>query len=115
MRYPWWDRWHSLRSRRLPQAKAEQAIEIAAQFIEEYASEVEADGWRPIHVLKPMTGLAWRWPYLPVVSTRNGLMAVTLKPFDFVYRAHRDGSFSAVTGQARHKALMQFGLPGEYS
>lgn len=115
MRYPWWDRWQSLRGRDLPQAKAEQAIAIAADFIEEYALEAEADGWQPIHILKPFSGLAWRWPYLPHIATRRGLLTATVNPFDFVYRANRDGSTSIVVGDARHKALMQFGLPGEYS
>lgn len=113
-RYPWWDRWQSLRGRTLPQAQAEHAMEIGALFIEEYAADVERDGWQPIHVLKPFVGFAWRWPYLPPVVTRPGLMAATFRPFDFVYRPHRDGTSALLTAGARHRALMTFGLPGEY-
>jgi hypothetical protein len=115
LRYPWWDRWQSLRRRDLHQSKAESALQIAADFIEEYAFEAEQDGWQPIHILKPYTGLAWRWPYLPAISTRPKIMAATISPFDFTYRAERDGSISFITGSRRHKTLMTFGLPGEYS
>lgn len=115
LRYPWWERWQSLRGRSLPQAKAEQAIAIAADFIEEYAMEAERDGWQPVHILKPYTGLAWKWPYLPRIVTRPKIMAATIRPFDFTYRAERDGTTSLITGDKRHQALMTFGLPGEYS
>lgn len=115
MKYPWWDRWQSLRNRPLPQAKAELALSIAASFIEEYAAESEVHGWQPIHIMRPFTGLAWAWPELPVVSTRPRLMAATIKPFDFIYKPNRNGTFSRVVGAERHRALMTFGLPGEYT
>lgn len=115
MRYPWWDRWQSLRCRDLPQAKAEKAIAIGADFIDLFAAEAEADGWQPVHILKPFTGLAWRWAYTPEhVMTRPRIMAATCRPFDFTYSANRDGSIGLITGDARHRALMAFGLPGEY-
>lgn len=115
LRYPWWDRWHSLRGRSLPQARAERAIQIASEWIEAHAFEAERDGWQPVHILKPLTGLAWRWPYAPETVTRNRLMSARFGQLDFVYRPERDGAVHIVTGDARHKALMLFGLPGEYS
>lgn len=115
MRYPWWERLESLRGRSLPQRRAEIAVEIGAQFISEYAEDAERDGWQPIHILKPFSGLAWRWPHLPNVATRRGLLAATFKPFDFVYAAGRAGMVTHLTADRRHRALMTFGLPGEYS
>lgn len=115
LRYPWWDRWQSLRARNLPQARAERALSIAADWIENHAFEAERDGWQPVHILRPFDGLAWRWPYLPETVTRPGLLSARLGNFDFVYRSARDGSSSIVRGDARHKALMLFGLPGEYT
>lgn len=115
LRYPWWDRLLSLRSRNLPYNQAEKAIEIASAWIEAHAYEAEKDGWQPIHIMKPHTGLAWRWPHYAETVTRSRIMATRFGLFDFVYRANRDGSVDLVTGDPRQKALNTFGIAGEYS
>jgi len=111
MTLPWWERWASLTHRSYPtmaQYKITSAIDMAGWFVEHHAIEAEAFGWRPIHIMRPGSGLAWRWWNLhdPHLSFSDIAMSARWDHgLDFAYSPRRDGSVSVLTGQQREAAL----------
>lgn len=109
LRYLWWDRWGSLQRRAYnqPAAKVTAALDVAAWFIEEHAHDAEHHGWRPVHLMHPAHGIAWRWWSIPepVVTFSKGALIATIGQFPFTYSAHADGSVSFLTGPSRESVL----------
>lgn len=101
MTYPWWDRWGSLGHRRfsLPAFKVAAAVEVSAWFIEHHGDDAEDAGFRPVHLMRPTSGLAWRWWNVPepVLTFGAGQMSAQIGRFTFTYAPRPDGSV-AITG-----------------
>lgn len=108
MKYPWWERWASLTNRPYPDTPAysvESFIQSAAWFVENYACEAELYGWRPIHIMRPGVGLAWRWRNVPdphvsidarrLVADHGGIL--------FAYAPLPDGGVNVITGPQRDR------------
>lgn len=116
MQYPWWERWGDLRLRPFagPIGDLGDLLDVAAWFIDEYAPEAEAYGWRPVHILRPGLGLAWRWRLLPrpaLAITEAGIFArwhPRTAGLSFVYRPQADGTPLVLMGQQREVALAGF-------
>ena len=115
MRYPWWERWGDLRLRPYagPISDLGALLDVAAWFIDEHAPQAEDFGWRPVHVLRPGHGLAYRWRHLgpPVLAIReHGLFArwhPRAEGLGFVYRPLASGVPEMLFGQEREAALAQ--------
>lgn len=111
---PWWERWASL-SERSYHAKSlrtvNSAIDIAGWFVEHHADDATPHGWRPVHIMHPRHGLAWRWTNLttdPVLSFAPRLIRAVIGPHAFIYRAERDGTAPLLRGSERETALAVF-------
>lgn len=110
---PWWERWATLSERSYPTKSlrtVNSAIEIAAWFVENYADDAAPYGWRPVHIMHPAHGLAWRWTNIPapVLSFAPGLIRAVIAGHDFIYRAERNGTAPLLFGPARATALEAF-------
>jgi hypothetical protein len=84
------------------------AIDMAAWFVENYAAEAELYGWRPIHIMRPAGGLAWRWWSLPAPALDIGphaMIADWSTGIPFAYRAHTAGNVEILTGLEREAVL----------
>lgn len=111
MTYPWWERWASLTHRAYPgyaAGKVVSAIDMAAWFVEEHSAEAEQHGWRPVHVMHPRHGLAWRWHNLtqPTLFIEPAAMVADWgTSIPFVYRPEPGGTVRILTGADREDAL----------
>lgn len=111
MKYPWWERWGSLTLRAYPETAINRVsafIDGAGWFVENYAAEAELYGWRPIHIMRPGTGLAWRWwslrdPHIEISD--HGLIADWGHGIPFAYRAQPSGDVEILTGLEREAVL----------
>lgn len=118
MKYPWWDKYFELRSRDYPSLKHRDVFAMLDKclwFVEEHAAQAERNGWRPVHIMRPVSGLAWRWRNVfdPFVTTLPDWMMASHGLHHFVYVPNKDGSVSMLTGVMRQRALMDFGQPEE--
>lgn len=110
MKYPWWERWGSLTLREYPGVainKVTAAIDMAGWFVEHHAIEAEAFGWRPVHIMRPGGGLAWRWWSMPAphLSIEPFGMVAHWPSADFAYRPRADGGVVMLTGPDRESVI----------
>lgn len=111
---PWWERWASLSERSYPSKSlrtVNSAIDIAGWFVENHADDSSPHGWRPVHIMHPAHGLAWRWvnlPTEPILTFAPRLIRAVIAGHDFLYRAERDGTAPLLFGADRDTALAAF-------
>lgn len=111
MKYPWWERWASLTLRAYPNTpagKVASAIDVCGWFVEHHALEAEQHGWRPVHIMHPRHGLAWRWWSLPsphLFIEPTAMVADWQTGIPFAYRPSPDGTIQILTGPEREKAI----------
>lgn len=118
MKYPWWDKYFELRQRAFPDLGHDDLFlmfDKCLWFIEEHAAKAERDGWRPIHIMRPLHGLAWKWRKVPdpFITTMPHALYARHGNFAFAYTANVDGSVSRLIGTDRRRAILDFGLPEE--
>jgi len=105
VKYPWLQRWASLGHRVYPYPafKVSAALDVGAWFIETHADDAEPHGWRPIHLLRPGVGLAWRWWNIPepVITVSAECLTARIGGFDFQYRPLSSGAVHILTGADR--------------
>lgn len=111
--YPWWERWGDMAAQRWnhPVRTVTAYLDHAAWFIDRYADEAESLGWRPVHVMHPKRGLAWRWRNVPTPasSLTDAALLARWHPrasnLSFAYRPMADGSLFVLTGPEREACL----------
>lgn len=121
LRYGWYEGLASLRTRSYPGLsfdRVELALYIAEEFTERFATQAEAFGCQPVHIMKPPEadgiggGLAWRWSewtkpigFAPrVIVARLGVVP------PWSWALGRDGSAVMQEPEAHAAALAAIGL-----
>ena len=115
LRYPWWARLYQLQRRSFPGVPFERtagALATADWFTENHAEYAEKHGWQPAHIMKPQTGLAWRWwsCEYPSIRIRGELLTAAIGAFNFVYRREKCGNVTPLLGIEAQGALVEFNL-----
>lgn len=120
----WWPALEKLRAPPLnPHVTLEhlnRAFAIATWIWSDWAGELEAEGWQPVHMFRPPTeahdparGLCWRWfDTVDIVHVRHRVLVTRMHGgIYFAYEARRDGSAPLLTGDKRRKILDRLGYP----